>query len=151
MGFAESSGDPHMQTSRAYVLQDEHGVLRVGDTRVMLDSVVAAFHQGHSAETIAQQYPALSLEEVYGAIAYYLANRADVDQYLRRQDELWKQGREQTSAAPSPVVQRLRGLAARTGLGEGEAPSEPDAVPARGSDGASPSQKPRHCPETNEP
>ena len=40
----------------------------------MLDSVVAAFHQGHSAETIAQQYPALSLEEIYGAITYYLAN-----------------------------------------------------------------------------
>ena len=104
-----------MPTSRSYVRQDEHGVLRVGDTRVMLDSVVAAFHQGHSAETIAQQYPALSLEEVYGAIAYYLANQTEVDQYLLRQDELWKQGRETANAVASPVVQRLRGLAAKTG------------------------------------
>jgi uncharacterized protein (DUF433 family) len=104
-----------MQTSRVYVRQDESGVYRVGDTRVMLDSVVAAFHQGHSAETISQQYPSLSLEEVYGSIAYYLANQAVVDRYLRQQDELWKQGREQTGAVASPVVQRLRGLAAETG------------------------------------
>jgi uncharacterized protein (DUF433 family) len=106
-----------MQASRVYVRQDESGVFRVGDTRVMLDSVVAAFLQGHSAETIAQQYPALSLEEVYGAVTYYLANQAEVSEYLRRQDELWKQGREQTDADASPAVQRLRALAlaAKTG------------------------------------
>ncbi len=101
-----------MQAVKTYVRQDEHGVLRVGDTRVMLDSVVAPFHQGHSAETIAQQYPALLLEEVYGAIAYYLANRDDVDQYLLRQNEVWKQYREKANAAPRPVVQRLRRQAA---------------------------------------
>jgi uncharacterized protein (DUF433 family) len=98
-----------MQATKSYVRQDEHGVLRVADTRVMLDSIVAAFHQGHSAETIAQQYPALSLEEVYGAVAYYLANKVDVDQYLRRQDEFWKQSREKANAVASPVVRRLRG------------------------------------------
>jgi uncharacterized protein (DUF433 family) len=103
-----------MQQARTYVRQDEHGVLRVGDTRVMLDSVVAAFHLGHSAETIAQQYPALTLEEVYGAIAHYLANQADVDQYLRNQEEVWKEWREKANAAESPVVQRRRDLAART-------------------------------------
>jgi uncharacterized protein (DUF433 family) len=103
-----------MQPARIYVREDEHGVLRVGDSRVMLDSVVVAFHLGHSAETIAQQYPALTLEEVYGAITYYLAHRADVDQYLRNQDEVWKQWREKAHAAESPVVQRLRALAART-------------------------------------
>ncbi|HKI18658.1 MAG TPA: DUF433 domain-containing protein [Isosphaeraceae bacterium] len=108
-----------MPATKTYVRQDENGVLRVGDTRVLLDSVVAAFHQGHSAETIAQRYPVLSLAEVYGAIAYYLANRDDVDQYLRRQDEVWKQFREQANAAPSPVVQRLRRQAAEA---EAEAP-----------------------------
>ncbi len=44
-----------MQAAKTYVRRDEHGVLRVGGTRVMLDSVVAGFDQGHSAETIAQQ------------------------------------------------------------------------------------------------
>jgi len=102
-----------MQLTEPYVREDEHGVLRVGDTRVMLDSVVAAFHQGHSPETITQQYPALSLEQVYGAITYYLANRPDVDSYLSRQDEVWKQWREKASNVTSPVLQRLRNQAAK--------------------------------------
>ncbi len=62
-----------------YVRPDEHGVLRVGATRVMLDSVVAAFQLGHSPETIQQQYPSLGLSEVYGALAYYLNNEDAVD------------------------------------------------------------------------
>jgi uncharacterized protein (DUF433 family) len=98
-----------MSPTKSYIRQDEHGVLRVGATRVMLDSVVAAFHQGHSAETIAEQYPALSLEEVYGAIACYLANKGEVDEYLRQQDQVWKQWRAKAKAVTSPVVQRLRG------------------------------------------
>jgi uncharacterized protein (DUF433 family) len=105
-----------MQPARIYVREDEHGALRVGDSRVMLDSVVVAFHLGHSAETIAQQYPALTLEEVYGAITYYLANQVDVDQYLRKQDEVWNQWREKANAIESPVIQRLRDIAARTSV-----------------------------------
>jgi uncharacterized protein (DUF433 family) len=107
-------GYSQVHPAKTYVCQDEHGVLRVGGTRVMLDSVVAAFRLGHSAETIAQQYPALRLEEVYGAIAYYLANQVDVDQYLRTQEEVWKQWREKSKAAESPVVQRLRDMATKT-------------------------------------
>jgi uncharacterized protein (DUF433 family) len=102
-----------VSTTKPYVREDEHGILRVGETRVMLDSVVAAFHQGHSAETIHQQYPAIALEEVYGAIAHYLANREEVDQYLRRQDEVWRQERERANREASPVVRRLREQATR--------------------------------------
>ena len=50
----------------------------------------------------------------FDAIAYYLANRADVDEYLRGQDEVWKQGREKANAARSPVLELMRGLAAET-------------------------------------
>ncbi len=91
-----------------YVMKDDAGVMRVGDTRVMLDSVVAAFREGHSPETIQQQYPALSLELVYGAIAYYLAHRDEVDGYLVRQDAMWTKERRQALANPSAVVSRLR-------------------------------------------
>ena len=101
-----------MTNSEMYVRLDENDVLRVGKTRVMLDSVVAAFQQGHSPETIQQEYPALTLEEVYGALAYYLANRDEVDRYLKRQGEIWNELREKSAQASNPVVQRLRGLAA---------------------------------------
>jgi hypothetical protein len=84
--------------------------MRVGLLGVSLDSVVIAFQDGHSPETIQQLYPALSLEEVYGAVAYYLANRNEVDQYLKRQEQLWEQARQLTAQNPSPVVQRLRAL-----------------------------------------
>lgn len=99
-----------MKSSKTYVELDPQGVPRVGSLGVSLDSVVIAFQEGHSPETIQQFYPALSLEEVYGAVAYYLANRNEVDQYLRGQEQLWEQARECAARNPSPVVQRLRAL-----------------------------------------
>lgn len=101
-----------MAKAENYVRLDEHNTMRVGKTRVMLDSVVIAFQQGHSPETIQQEYPALTLEEVYGAVAYYLANQADVDRYLKRQAQFWNDLREKFAQASNPVVQRLRGQVA---------------------------------------
>lgn len=63
---------------------DKTGVARVGGTRVTLDTVVRAFTRGATAEEIAQQYPALSLSDVYSTISYYLQNRAEVDAYLEK-------------------------------------------------------------------
>jgi uncharacterized protein (DUF433 family) len=99
-----------MQPPKSYVHIDQHGVMRVGTSRVMLDSVVASFEQGYSPETIQQQYPALTLEEVYGAIAWYLANADEVSRYLERQNALWVQWRAKAAQHSSPVVQRLRAL-----------------------------------------
>ncbi|PYI84476.1 MAG: hypothetical protein DME26_13275 [Verrucomicrobia bacterium] len=99
-----------MNESKEYVRTDELGVFRVGDTRVALDSVVAAFENGASPETIQQQYPALSLESVYGSIAYYLAHPESVQQYLHRQEAVWEKWRTQASSRRSPVLERLRAL-----------------------------------------
>ncbi len=82
----------------------------MGSLGVSLDSVLIAFEEGHSPETIQQHYHALSLEDVYGAVAYYLANRNEVDQYLKRQEQLWEQARQHAAQNPSPVLQRLRAL-----------------------------------------
>jgi uncharacterized protein (DUF433 family) len=54
----------------------------VAGTLVSLDSMVYAFLGGQTAETTAQSFPVLTLEQVYGAIAFYLANRPDIDAYL---------------------------------------------------------------------
>lgn len=66
---------------RRYVEQQDRGYWVAG-TRVSLDSIVYAFLGGQTAESIAQSFPVLSLEQVYGAIAFYLANRQDIDAYL---------------------------------------------------------------------
>jgi hypothetical protein len=50
-----------MISSKRYVDEDAQGALRVGSLGVSLDSVMIAFQHGHSAMTIQQLYPALSL------------------------------------------------------------------------------------------
>ncbi len=97
-----------MSKSEGYLREDEHGVMRVGDTRVMVDSVVAGFQQGHSPETIQQQYPALSLRDVYGAIGEYLSRRVEIDAYLDRQQQVWAEQQKLAEDRANPVVQRLR-------------------------------------------
>jgi uncharacterized protein (DUF433 family) len=71
--------------NKQYVEQRED-VYWVAGTRVSLDSIVYAFWEGQTAESIAQSFPVLTLEQVYGAITFYLANRADIDAYLRREE-----------------------------------------------------------------
>ena len=61
---------------------DADGVVRVGGTRVTLDTVVTAFDEGATAEEIAQQYPTLHLADIYSVISYYLRHRADVEAYV---------------------------------------------------------------------
>lgn len=63
-------------------IEKRGGGYYVGGTRVSLDSVVYGFLRGESAEGIADSFPALSLEQVYGAIAFYLAHRDEIDAYL---------------------------------------------------------------------
>jgi uncharacterized protein (DUF433 family) len=62
---------------------DPDGVVRVSGTRVTLDTVVASFRQGATAEEIVQQYPTLPLGDVYAVLGFLLRRETDVDQYLR--------------------------------------------------------------------
>ena len=64
-----------------YVDQRNGGYYVTG-TRVSLDSVVYAFLRGESPEGIADSFPALNLEQIFGALAYYEANRPEIDRYL---------------------------------------------------------------------
>ena len=64
--------------------QDEHGVYRVGGTRVTLDLVLAEFRGGSTAEEIASQYATLRLSDVYQVIGYYLKHQTEMDQYTER-------------------------------------------------------------------
>jgi uncharacterized protein (DUF433 family) len=67
---------------------DAQGAVRIGKTRVLLDTVVEAFKQGATAEEIAQDYSILDLAQVYAVIGYYLNHVDEVERYLseRRQD-----------------------------------------------------------------
>ena len=71
----------------AYV-EKRDGSYWVTQTRVSLDSIVYGFLSGQSAESIAQAFPVLSLEQVYGAITFFLGHREELDRYMdaRRHD-----------------------------------------------------------------
>jgi uncharacterized protein (DUF433 family) len=92
--------------SEAYIDQHE-GVDTVAGTRVSLDSIVYGFLSGQSAGAIAQAFPVLNLAQVYGAIAYYLAHRDEIDRYLdgRRQD--FDAARQAARDADPIVYQKL--------------------------------------------
>lgn len=65
-------------------------------TRISLDSIVYAFQKGLSPEGIVQLFPLLTLEQVYGAIAFYLANRTEIDGYLAAEEKAF-------DAMPQPL------------------------------------------------
>jgi uncharacterized protein (DUF433 family) len=75
------------------------GAYRVAGTRVSLDSIMCAFIAGQSAESVQQSFPLLTLEQVYGAIAFYLGNREQVDRYLERQRQDFEAKRAAAGAA----------------------------------------------------
>ena len=92
--------------SREYIERQEGGYY-VSGTRVSLDSLIHAFRRGESPETICQNFEVLRLEEVYGAIAYYLANQAAMDAYLERQGQTWIDGKQASRPLPASLRQRL--------------------------------------------
>ncbi|MBN1105334.1 MAG: DUF433 domain-containing protein [Deltaproteobacteria bacterium] len=66
------------------IFADPDGVIRVGNTRVTLDTLVGAFSDGATAEEIVQQYPSLKLADVYQVIGYYLRRPLEVEAYLQK-------------------------------------------------------------------
>lgn len=76
--------------------EDADGVLRVGQTRVRLDTVISAFTAGCGAEEILLKYPSLSLTDIYSVIAYYLWHRREVDAYLAERQRDSEEARKET-------------------------------------------------------
>lgn len=82
-------------TSKSYV-ECRNDAYWVEGTRVSLDSIVYVFQIGLSPESIVQSFPLLTLEQVYGAIAFYLANRTEIDRYLAEEEKAF-------DAMPQPL------------------------------------------------
>lgn len=96
------------------LVTDIDGVIRVGNTRVTLDTVITAFLDGATAEEITHQYPSLNLADVYSVIGYYLRRRAEIDAYLHQRRKLAEQIRKQNESRFDPSGIRDRLLARRT-------------------------------------
>ena len=88
------------------VRKDSYGVLRVGNSRVSLDSIVYEFNRGEDATAIQRNFDTLSLAEVYGAISYYLHNKKEVDLYLVEQEKQYDKIRAEHEARYPPKITR---------------------------------------------
>lgn len=90
--------------TKEYVEKRE-GAYRISGSRVSLDSIVYAFLRGAAPESIAQSFPALTLEEVYGAIAFYLAHQTEIDAYLQAGEAEFEALRQQARQS-NPLLYR---------------------------------------------
>lgn len=78
---------------------DGMGSLRVGKTRVPLESVLALHGQGQTAERIVEAFDTLELADVHAVLAWALRHPNDVAAYLKESDEQAEEVRRQLEAA----------------------------------------------------
>ncbi len=90
---------------------NKDGVILVGKTRVTLDTVVAVFNQGATAEEIVYRYPSLKLGDVYATIAFYLNHQPEVETYLKQRRQQSEEIRAMNQARFDPQGLRDRLLA----------------------------------------
>ena len=92
----------------AYIEQRDGGYYVAG-TRISLDSVVYAFNRGDSPERILEEFPLLDkMSRIYGAIAFYLDHKAEIDAQLEA--SLKEANRLRAADEDSPIRQKLRAL-----------------------------------------
>lgn len=87
---------------------DEWGAIRIGKTRVLLELVIHAYFLGETPEGIVDSYPSLTTAEVYAVIGYYLANRDEIDRYVRHRDQQVDQTLREMAANLTPESRALR-------------------------------------------
>jgi len=86
------------------------GVVRVGNTRVTLDTVIAVFKQGTTAEEIVYRYPSLRLADVYATIGFYLNHQQEVETYLQLRQQQAQEIRKMNEARAAGDITPLEAV-----------------------------------------
>jgi uncharacterized protein (DUF433 family) len=92
--------------AKGYVEQQDD-VFRIGGTRVSLDSVVYAYRRGASPESIQRSFPSITLEQIHGALAFYLSHQAEIDKYLVAGEEEFEKLRQASREAHPDWYEKL--------------------------------------------
>jgi uncharacterized protein (DUF433 family) len=92
--------------SKEYIELRDGGYYIAGK-RISLDSVVHAFRRGAAPESILRSFPLLTLEEIYGAITYYLAHQQEVDAYLEQEESEFEKMRQASREAHPEWYEKL--------------------------------------------
>jgi uncharacterized protein (DUF433 family) len=103
--YLTSLGEGARNSVRAHAMENEYveqhdGGYWIKGTRISLDSIVHAFNRGTAPESIKRSFPILSLEEIYGAITFYLSHEEEIDACLAQSaDQLDSESRERNARA----------------------------------------------------
>lgn len=81
---------------------------RVTGTRVSLDSLVYLFREGLSAESMVESFPTLTLEQVHGALAFYLAHQKEVDAYVATGEKADEAQQSESRRTNAELIAKLR-------------------------------------------
>jgi len=103
-----------MSDQSAYVELLPNGAWRIKGTRVSLDSIVHAYWDGRLSESIAADFPSLTLEQIHGAIAFYLGNQEKIDTYLESQDGRWRDFQKESEKRHGPLLKKIRALSTQS-------------------------------------
>ena len=90
--------------AKEYIEKRGEGYYLVG-SRVSLDVIVARFLEGASPESIVESFPTVTLEQVFGALAFYLSNRVAIDAYLAEGERIFEK-MAKISRAKNPLLFR---------------------------------------------
>jgi uncharacterized protein (DUF433 family) len=88
-------------------IERKGGGFYIKGSRVPLDSVVHEFRAGSSPESIREAFPTLSLEQVYGAIAFFLGHQGEVEESIHNAERAWNEF-ESAHPVPASIRDRLR-------------------------------------------
>ena len=104
---AAQNFDPLIQ-EEVPLRKDAQGTIRIGESRVTLETLLEFFDRGSAPEELVRDFPSLELADVYAVIAHYLRNRRRVDAYRRRQTEKADRLRREIEQAPRQAKFRGR-------------------------------------------
>src|SRR5437660_6657267 len=97
-------------------IEQRNGGYYVAGTRISLDSVVYAFNRGDSPERILEEFPLLKkLSSVYGAIAFYLDHKAEIDKYLEETEREFEASGIPLEQANPVLWEKIRRAKAKLG------------------------------------
>ena len=97
-------------------LPDAHGTLRVGGTRVTLETLLGKYALGDSIEGLHEGFPTVPLSELHAVVCYYLRNRPELDTWLAFKTAEWERIRADDEAAHGGAEWRRMILERRAAL-----------------------------------
>ena len=104
-----------LRTEAPPLRRDSSGGLRIGKSRVLLELVVHAFEEGATPEAIVLRYPAATLAEIYGVLAYYLRHQEEINVYLVEREKKAEEVRNRIESRQQDLAELRKLLLARRG------------------------------------